>query len=273
MASRQGFLDELMIIGSKLPWSVAVLSALVLYVGLHLVAVQTAAPAAGTTLADLGGVAQHAFIHVFAAFLQYLAPAGLLSGAIVGFVGRSRANSPLSSGKANPKAISAMSWRDFERLVGEGFRRRGFNVTGLSGRDPDGGVDLALTKDDERFLVQCKHWLKDQVGVSMVRELNGVVAAEGAAGGFVVTGGRFTSQAQEFARDTNIELIDGEELEELIGDTQGRIAKDVPACPKCGGEMIARTATRGQFVGKPFWGCRRYPKCDGVACVNQTSQG
>ena len=33
----------------------------------------------------------------------------------------------------------------------------------------------------------------------------------------MVTGGRFTSEAQEFARKTKIELIDGKALEELIG--------------------------------------------------------
>ncbi len=29
--------------------------------------------------------------------------------------------------------------------------------------------------------------------------------------------------------------------------------------------MIERTATRGQFVGTPFWGCRKYQKCTGIA--------
>jgi restriction system protein len=265
MARRQGFLDDLMIIGSKLPWRVAVFSAVVAFVGLHVVAVQTSSPATGTTLADLGGVVQHTFIHVTAAFLQYIVPIALLLGALGGFVVQSRARSLLKSARANPNAISGMSWRDFERLVGEGFRQRGFAVTGSGGRGPDGGVDLPLTKDGERFLVQCKHWRKEQVGVAVVRELNGVVAAERAAGGFVVTGGRFTAEAQEFARNTAIKLIDGAALEELIGDPREQNAEDVPGCPKCGGEMIERTATRGPFIGKPFWGCRKYPKCTGTA--------
>jgi restriction system protein len=70
-------------------------------------------------------------------------PIGLLIGAIVGFIGQSRAKSLTSSARANPKAISEMSWRDFERLVGEGFRQRGFKVTAFGGSGPDGGVDLA----------------------------------------------------------------------------------------------------------------------------------
>lgn len=32
-------------------------------------------------------------------------------------------------------------------------------------------------------------------------------------------------------------------------------------CPKCSGTLIKRTATRGQYAGKEFWGCSNYPKC------------
>jgi len=56
MARRQGFFDELLIIGSKLPWRVATFSAVPIFVGLHVVAVQTSSPATGTTLTNLGGV-------------------------------------------------------------------------------------------------------------------------------------------------------------------------------------------------------------------------
>ena len=36
-------------------------------------------------------------------------------------------------------------------------------------------------------------------------------------------------------------------------------SKDV--CPKCGGEMVLRTAQRGPNPGQKFWGCSNYPKC------------
>lgn len=32
-------------------------------------------------------------------------------------------------------------------------------------------------------------------------------------------------------------------------------------CPKCGGQLILRTAKRGQNAGNKFWGCSNYPKC------------
>lgn len=32
-------------------------------------------------------------------------------------------------------------------------------------------------------------------------------------------------------------------------------------CPKCGAEMVLRTAKRGKNKGQQFWGCSAYPKC------------
>lgn len=38
-------------------------------------------------------------------------------------------------------------------------------------------------------------------------------------------------------------------------------------CPKCGSAMRLRKARRGRHRGKSFWGCMRYPTCDGTAEV------
>ena len=38
----------------------------------------------------------------------------------------------------------------------------------------------------------------------------------------------------------------------------------VPACPKCGKQMVGRQATRGANKGNPFWGCPDFPKCRGT---------
>jgi hypothetical protein len=37
-----------------------------------------------------------------------------------------------------------------------------------------------------------------------------------------------------------------------------------PSCPKCGSEMVLRTAKRGDNQGGKFWGCSRYPECRGI---------
>jgi len=167
-----------------------------------------------------------------------------------------------------------LSWREFEPLVGEAFRHRGFEVTERGGAGPDGGVDLTLARGHERFLVQCKQWRAQQVGVSVVRELYGVMAAERVAGGYVVTSGTYTKDAREFASGRNIELIDGGALNALLRNSQNgapapssaRVAANssanrTPMCPTCKTPMVMRTAKRGSNVGSSFWGCAQYPKC------------
>lgn len=46
-------------------------------------------------------------------------------------------------------------------------------------------------------------------------------------------------------------------------------AKDVdaPACPKCGAPMVHRIVKRGSKQGMQFWGCTKYPSCDGTVNI------
>ena len=61
---------------------------------------------------------------------------------------------------------------EFEEEVSSIFRLSGFHVQ-TTRKTGDGGVDIVLYKDKEKYLVQCKHW-KDPVSVMPLRELNGV---------------------------------------------------------------------------------------------------
>jgi restriction system protein len=179
-----------------------------------------------------------------------------------------------------------MTWQEFELLVGEAFRLKGYSVAETGGGGADGGVDLVLKKGGELFLVQCKQWRAFKVSVTTVRELYGVMAARGAAGGFVVTSGAFTNDAQAFAEGRNIELIDGSALEAMIEIARGAqrpsaaageqvvlpdAATNVvsagvatPTCPRCGAAMVNRIAKQGPNAGNPFWGCSGFPACRGV---------
>ncbi|WP_350310421.1 topoisomerase DNA-binding C4 zinc finger domain-containing protein [Pseudomonas sp. ME-P-057] len=40
--------------------------------------------------------------------------------------------------------------------------------------------------------------------------------------------------------------------------------KALGRCPKCGGEMKTRTAKKGRYSGRAFFGCAAYPRCDGT---------
>lgn len=275
MGRRKGGLTDLLELASKLPWKVSVGLAPVSFVILRLIAKAFAHPAPVGNLSDMGSVVIRGYAYVFAAIFQYVLPIALLAGSAVAFARRHRAKALLngvrSKGTTN---IGGLSWRDFERVVGEGFRRRGFQVVERGGAAPDGGIDLVLTRGKERFLVQCKHWRAQQVGVSVVRELYGVMAAEGAAGGYVVTSGTFTKDARQFAAGRNVELIDGQGLDALLrdggaaefdlklGTPEAHASKiATPMCPRCKSPMVMRTAKKGRNVGSSFWGCAQYPRC------------
>jgi len=181
------------------------------------------------------------------------------------------------------ESLTAGGWRRFEQLVGEAFRRQGYSVeeTGLGG--PDGGIDLILRKDGRRTLVQCKQWKHQQVGVSVVREMAGLLAHHQADAVKIVCVGSYTQDAERFAHGKPIELIGGERLLEMIraaqweGGTppssQERIEPTVgpaavtaaptaaPLCPRCGSALVQRINRR---TGEGFLGCSQFPKCRGT---------
>jgi restriction system protein len=243
-------------------------------VGAHAAAfAHTAAPA---DVAGLGPAVIRQGIHAFATLLQYVFPMIFLVAAVVSFVKRSRSITLFDDVRGGSEAdIANLSWQAFEALVGEGFRHRGFQVTARDGAGPDGGVDLVLSHGHERFLVQCKQWRAQQPGVSVVRELYGVMAAERVAGGYVVTSGRFTKDAKEFAVGRNIELVDDKALAALLRDGGGvapalvrpidssiPTEKEAPTCPKCKTLMVMRTAKKGSNAGSSSGGAHSIRSVD-----------
>lgn len=141
------------------------------------------------------------------------------------------------------------SWREFEQLAGAYFERMGYSVS-FTPDGADGGVDVISRKGSETFLIQCKQWRATQVGVSVVRELFGVMVAQGATGAFVVSIGPFSAEAEAFAEGRNIKLIDAHTLLKSRQSAQlsavsrnvATNASAIPACPKCGASMIRRVA-------------------------------
>lgn len=198
---------------------------------------------------------------------QYLLPGLLGIGALISIARRIRRNWLFRKALNDPEAVSeGMDWQQFERLVGEVFRRQGYTVEETGAAGPDGGIDLILRKGRKRFLVQCKQWRALKVGVKVVRELYGVVAAQGAAGGFVVTSGDFTEDARQFAASCKLTLIDGETLNYWIaGDAGWSAPAPSPRnCPLCRSPMVRRTVKRGSKAGTQFWSCSNYPGCRGT---------
>jgi restriction system protein len=190
---------------------------------------------------------------------------------------RSLANRLMLDRQTGINSLRALPWKHFEDLLGEAYRRHGYQVTENLGGGADGGVDLVLRRDGKVTLVQCKRWRRGKpVRVQTVRELYGVMIDRRADAAKLVATTDFTPDAIAFARGKPIELVDSEALLVLLRDVQtsGKIAArslsenagviEAPACPRCGSKMLLREARRGAYAGQSFWGCSRYPACRGI---------
>lgn len=255
MARRQGIVE----LAARLPLWAAVLLALVAYVAGTALANRPVNPASPLSAVPVA----------LSAVLRIVVPALLVLSVVVRLATSARraALFGLAAAPDGDAAIAGMTWAQFEALIGEAYRQRGYSVTeqGLGGAD--GGVDLVLTRDGAKTLVQCKHWRAQKVGVTVVRELAGVMAVQRAAAGVVVTSGRFTDEACAFATTAGVELVDGRALPALLG--RGSTTKPVavtdaetPSCPVCGAPMVRRQAKREGSA--PFWGCSAFPRCRGT---------
>lgn len=266
---KDSVLDGLLDIAKMLPWWVDIAIALISYFWLHSIAMSEVVMVAQP--GKMGEVVKEQLFNSLATAGQYLLPFIFLLGAVMSFFSRKKREQLLSETKQRGKqnALLDMSWREFEILVGEVFRQRGFTVVEMGGNGPDGGVDLVLKRDSETHLVQCKQWKAFKVGVQVVRELFGVMAAKGAVSGYVVTSGVFTSEAKAFADGRNIELIDGPMLTSMIQNVKfsnGAVPRieNASTCPKCGSAMVRRNTRHGSNAGQQFFGCSEYPTCRGT---------
>ena len=51
---------------------------------------------------------------------------------------------------------------------------------------------------------------------------------------------------------------------QISNEQPAQIQESPPRCPKCGGEMVIKTARQGERKGKNFWACPNYPNCEGT---------
>jgi HJR/Mrr/RecB family endonuclease len=114
--------------------------------------------------------------------------------------------------------INSLSGVEFEQVCKRLLENMGFSVetTKTTG---DGGIDLIAYNSQPllsgKYIIQCKRYT-GSVGEPIIRDLYGVITSERANKGILMTSGVFTKQAQAFAEDKPIELIDGVKLKELL---------------------------------------------------------
>lgn len=276
---KEGGWEALVEVVALLPWWAGLIAAAVSYLVLHPIA---SAPleVVAYQQGQIASTVMPAIWRGLATVGQYFLSMTFIIGALLSAWRRRERRHLVRdvAQSASADALDAMTWSEFEKLVGEGFRMQGYTVEEIGGGGADGGVDLVLRRGGEKFLVQCKQWRAYRVGVDVVRQLYGVMAARGAAGGFVVTSGRYTDEAVDFAAGRNVQLIDGPKLTGLLKQANQNgsapapsqrpadspIAQAVPACPLCTKPMTRRIARKGANAGASFWGCTAYPACKGT---------
>jgi restriction system protein len=266
MARRKktNLLEDIFNIAAALPWWVGVTLAAVVFWYLDSLAAQPV-PVATNAEQLLSGVKYQA-LQTFGFYGRFVFPFFLLAGSVASFFARRKRVKLLASARNTEFAdpFSVLSWHDFELLVGQYFRELGYSVAETS-FGADGGVDLRVKDGAETYLVQCKLWKASKVPVTVVRELYGVMMAEGASGAIVVTSGEFTPDAKGFAAGKSIVLVDGRLLVNSIRNKEpsSELKADI-RCPLCGSDMLLRKARKGPNTGNFFYGCTRYPGCKGV---------
>ncbi|MBM5458841.1 restriction endonuclease [Pseudomonas sp. P66] len=301
MAKRNSDLNDLLNMASKLPWWISL--AIALASGLYLHSLATVPEPQAASAPQLRVIALDSLVYITSLYGQFVVPGIFVVGAIASVFRKRKRRQLVESITTPAGSLLSISWQEFELLVGEALRRRGYSVQETGQQGPDGGFDLVARKDNEDYLVQCKHWRANRVGVPVVRELYGAMAAEGAVGGYVVTSGTFTREAQDFASGRNLKLVDGVGLKKWIDEAQkpsarapkaepskrtekpvlkppnatgepknlakastplGDVVANAPNCPFCSTTMMKRVARSGANAGGHFWGCASYPKCRGI---------
>lgn len=265
-------LEILLDLAVSISWKVSIPIAMLSYIGFHYVAGLPLTPV--QDLNSLSDSIYRTFFVSFSKVLQYVIPLVFIVGAGVSiFKGKQRGQ--LLDKQSGLESIRTMSWQEFELLVGEAFKRKGFEVKEHGGGGADGGIDLILTKNGKKSIVQCKRWKTFSIGVPLIRELYGVMTAESASDCIFVSSGNYTAEARLFAEGKPIWLIDGSELLNLVSDVQKQpsihkpnITTEYqpanPKCPICGSNMVRRVAKKGAKAGNEFWGCSKFPGCRGT---------
>lgn len=168
--------------------------------------------------------------------------------------------------------LMELEWKLYEDVCMEYLRIKNCDAK-VTTIGADGGMDMKVTDKNENVIAiaQCKAWNKP-VGVSLIRELYGVMASERVKHGIFLTTSVYSNDAKAFAKGKALMLIDGEEFVSAINglgaEERGRIDKlihqtdhRIPTCVSCNTKLIKRLTKTGPNTGREFWGCVNYPKC------------
>lgn len=117
--------------------------------------------------------------------------------------------------------LDEVTGHEFEEVMQTVFRKLGYKNVQVSTKTGDKGRDIIMEEvldDGSRttVIVECKH--KQSVGRPVIQKLHSAVETYDSVSqkkGMVVTTGRFSSPATEYAEQVDIELLDGSDLRDI----------------------------------------------------------
>lgn len=151
----------------------------------------------------------------------------------------------------NAEHLAKLDWKHFEELVAAYYEKTGV-VAERTKAGPDSPVHIKISwKGESRpfALVQCIARPQGLIEVKPLQELLTVLTAEDIRRGYVVTTGKFTVAARDFAEEKHLTLMPGEifieKLNALPDSARNEVMQVVmsgdvttPTCPKCDARMV-----------------------------------
>src|SRR5689334_8568488 len=124
---RSSALDAIVALVALVPWWIGVGLAVLAYAILNTIASQPVPPPAP---GQLGASVSRSIARGFANAGQYVLPVLCIAGAVLSWWRRRERRGLVAGVAGNPdaQALNAMSWWQFEKLVGEMFRMQGYHV-------------------------------------------------------------------------------------------------------------------------------------------------
>lgn len=110
------------------------------------------------------------------------------------------------------QAITAMSSAQFVDIIAKAFRSNGFEVTQHAGP----AADLELKNKGRTALVSCKRWKAAGTGIEPLRALHAAVQESNAQESFYIGTGSLTENAEQFARQHRIRVLQAQEITQLL---------------------------------------------------------
>ena len=110
------------------------------------------------------------------------------------------------------EALRAKPWEEFAGAVESAFRREGYTVNRLDGRE----ADFEIIKAGRVALVSCKRWKVARTGVEPLRDLHAARRKRDAHECIYLAAGEISANALAFSTQNNVRLVHGAELVRLL---------------------------------------------------------